>query len=253
MRSGVSVGGVLELNTAGPKVTITMGLGTSAVQGQARASACSPRKASIGPFKCLKSVAAAFTLFCKDFDFSTGDNDAPDNDPCAKDDRVYSEFEDGRRRSRKYVRRRQHSMEGQGQTTEESQSDCRERCNNVAGCAHYSFWPRNGNCELQSSNSELTRSYRGAKTGPPVCCAVSGVWWAEDENRRRRANLDEDTPKDVTKHIRRRRDGGSESTLEKCQERCQNVAECQHFTYWSDGKCRFTGSWIMVENHFVHV
>ena len=240
VRAGVAVGGSLTLDTSGPKVGVSLGLGMSAVEGRAKRKDCSPKLKQIGSFKCMKSVAASFTLFCKEIDFATGDNDAPKDDPCATSGRAYKEHQRRRRKRQQEMRRRGFDMPGTGRSVEKSVDQCRERCKRVSRCKHYSYWS-DGGCHLQSKHSTLVTRSR-AKSGPPVCCAVEKVWWAIDKNRRRRQDHARNKkPKDVKLDMNRR-GRSSEETLLQCQERCRRVRGCKHYTYWSNGGCHITDS-----------
>eukprot|EP00439_Symbiodinium_sp_Y106_P035174 s2987_g4.t1 len=177
VRAGVTVGGTLTLATDGPKVGIKLGLGVSAVDGIAKSTDCSPKKGNIGGFKCMKGVSASFTIFCKSFDFSNGDSDAQQEDPCSTDGKYYKEIQ--RRRvpwNNKYVRRRETNMPGQDRTSEKNSIACRDRCNRVSGCVHYTFY-QDGGCHLQSGDSELHGGWyvRSGPGRPEDCCAVPKV------------------------------------------------------------------------------
>ncbi|CAE7229848.1 enol-1, partial [Symbiodinium necroappetens] len=177
VRAGVTVGGTLTLATNGPKVGIKLGLGVSAVNGIATSADCSPKRGDIGGFKCMKGVSASFTIFCKSFDFSSGDSDAQQDDPCSTDGKYYKEIQ--RRRvpwNNKYVRRRETNMPGQGRSSEKNAVACRDRCNRVSGCMHYTFY-QDGGCHLQSSDSELHGGWyvRSGPGRPEDCCAVPKV------------------------------------------------------------------------------
>jgi len=245
VRAGVTVGGTLTLATDGPKVGIKLGLGVSAVDGIAKSTDCSPKKGNIGGFKCMKGVSASFTIFCKSFDFSNGDSDAQQEDPCSTDGKYYKEIQ--RRRvpwNNKYVRRRETNMPGQDRTSEKNSIACRDRCNRVSGCVHYTFY-QDGGCHLQSGDSELHGGWyvRSGPGRPEDCCAVPKVWWAIDHNRRRRRRWRTDKGQPHWYTLDGRRRGKSHGqTLQQCQQRCASVSWCQHFTFWRDGGCHITDS-----------
>ncbi|CAE7202631.1 ENO2 [Symbiodinium microadriaticum] len=243
VRAGVTVGGTLTLATNGPKVGIKLGLGVSAVNGIATSADCSPKRGNIGGFKCMKGVSASFTIFCKSFDFSSGDSDAQQDDPCSTDGKYYKEIQ--RRRvpwNNKYVRRRETNMPGQGRSSEKNAVACRDRCNRVSGCMHYTFY-QDGGCHLQSRDSELHGGWyvRSGPGRPEDCCAVPKVWWAIDHNRRRRRRWRTDKGQPHWYTLDGRRRGKSHGqTLQQCQQRCASVSWCRHFTFWQNGGCHIT-------------
>lgn len=243
VRAGVTVGGTLTLATNGPKVGIKLGLGVSAVNGIAASTDCSPKRGNIGGFKCMKGVSASFTIFCKSFDFSSGDSDAQQDDPCSTDGKYYKEIQ--RRRvpwNNKYVRRRETNMPGQGRSSEKNAVACRDRCNRVSGCMHYTFY-QDGGCHLQSRDSELHGGWyvRSGPGRPEDCCAVPKVWWAIDHNRRRRRRWRTDKGQPHWYTLDGRRRGKSHGqTLQQCQQRCASVSWCRHFTFWQNGGCHIT-------------
>lgn len=219
VRAGVSVGGTLALGPKKVKMSVSLGLGMSAATGAVHPSLCGgPQK--IGIFSCGGSVAASFTLFCKEINFLNGDNGAALDDPCATGSKVY--VQNHRRR-----RRWHYDMPGQGRTVEEKAEYCRERCNKVKGCKHYSYW-KDGGCHLQNWDSH-TEKKNNAKTGPPTCCAVGRTRWEYPQGHRRRRILD------MSGQGR-----SSENTLEDCRKRCARVNGCKHWTYWTDGGCHLS-------------
>ncbi|CAJ1353141.1 unnamed protein product [Effrenium voratum] len=225
VRAGVSVGGTVALGADSFKMSISLGLGMSAATGLVHHSFCGGPQSiptPIGDIKCGGSVAASFTLFCKSFDFLSGDNSASMDDPCATGSKVH--VQNHRRR-----RRWHYDMPGQSRTVEAKAEYCRERCNKVSGCAHYSYW-KNGGCHLQNWDSH-TEKKNDAKTGPPICCAMGQTRFEYEGGHRRRRNLDMPG-----------RERSTEDVMEKCQQRCQRVNGCHHFTYWTNGGCHLSGA-----------
>ena len=129
VRAGVSVGGTLTLGPGKVKLSISLGLGMSAATGNINPIFCGGPK-SLGPFNCGGSVASAFTLFCKEFNFLNGDNGAAIDDPCATGSKVYVQTH--RRR-----RRWHYDMPGQGRTTEKKAEHCRERLGRPLGFFYF--------------------------------------------------------------------------------------------------------------------
>ncbi|CAJ1401024.1 unnamed protein product [Effrenium voratum] len=225
VRAGVSVGGTVALGADSFKMSISLGLGMSAATGLVHHSFCGGPQSiptPIGDIKCGGSVAASFTLFCKSFDFLSGDNSASMDDPCATGSKVH--VQNHRRR-----RRWHYDMPGQSRTVEAKAEYCRERCNKVSGCAHYSYW-KNGGCHLQNWDSH-TEKKNDAKTGSPICCAMGQTRFEYEGGHRRRRNLDMPG-----------RERSTEDVMEKCQQRCQRVNGCHHFTYWTNGGCHLSGA-----------
>jgi len=73
VRAGVSTGGKLWLRRGRSGLSLSMGLGWSAVTAHADGSWCGgPNK--IGIFGCGGALSATLTIFCKDFDFTNGNN-----------------------------------------------------------------------------------------------------------------------------------------------------------------------------------
>ena len=167
----------------------------------------------IATFKCKGSLAASFTIVCKDFNFLDGDNAAHIDDPCGTHNKVHKQSKDN------------YDMEGQQRTEEDSAEDCRERCRSVKRCKHYSYWP-DGGCHLQDKNAYVEHKGK-VKTGPPICCAVPEV------------KCSHDLP-------------GHDKTVEKhfgaCQDRCRSVSDCAHFTFWDDGGCHLAPKWARQEH-----
>lgn len=221
VRAGVSVGGTVSISRTSNAFSISLGLGFSAATGHVHHVFCGGPP-TIGPFACGGSVAAAFTIFCKEFNFLNGDNGAPIDDPCATNNKVY-------RQNHRRRRRHRYDMPGQGLTTEETAQHCRERCNQVSGCAHYTFWPHNGHCRMQDRDSRAEGARRRARSGPPTCCAVSGAKYVENHRRRRRNK--EDMPGTRKRKV---------DAYEDCKNRCKSTSGCSHFTFWPSRNCRLT-------------
>lgn len=59
-------------------------------------------------------------------------------------------------------------MSGQAVTTLGSQELCKQRCQNVPGCAHFTFYAATGSCHLQD-NTASRQAATGAVSGEPGC------------------------------------------------------------------------------------
>eukprot|EP00439_Symbiodinium_sp_Y106_P074674 s108_g14.t1 len=64
-----------------------------------------------------------------------------------------------------------HSMVGTGRSNERSASACQDRCKNIPGCAHFSFWP-DGGCMVTGPESRARaapRRFSATVSGPASC------------------------------------------------------------------------------------
>jgi len=225
VRAGVSVGGSITLGPRKVKIGIKLGLGMSAATGNVDNTWlwCGGPK-QILSFGCKKSVASAFTIFCKDFNFLNGQNGDGVSDPCATKGRAYVSSHRRRRRHKEY------DMPGRGRTAEDTADLCRERCKRISGCKHYSYWPKDGGCHLQNWDSYPSKN-GAAWAGSPVCCAYKDVKYEYDNRGRRRQQYD------MPGHGR-----SKEPVMTDCQWRCAKTSGCKHFSYWKDGGCHLSGS-----------
>ncbi|KAK3245075.1 hypothetical protein CYMTET_45338 [Cymbomonas tetramitiformis] len=60
-------------------------------------------------------------------------------------------------------------IHGHNRSTEQDVRSCRRRCASVDGCAFFSFWQRDGRCQLSTSSAKLVMDELGGVAGPVYC------------------------------------------------------------------------------------
>lgn len=60
-------------------------------------------------------------------------------------------------------------MEGGDRTIEDNILACQKRCASVHGCAHFSFWKKDGHCHLADKEADHVNDIFGGVAGPPYC------------------------------------------------------------------------------------
>ncbi|CAE7026899.1 unnamed protein product [Symbiodinium natans] len=109
-----------------------------------------------------------------------------------------------------------------GRTVESSSTACQDRCNSVAGCAHWSYWP-NGGCHLQDSlATPTTRNNQGVVAGPPTCSKIQTVIPDPFFNGKKCG-----VPGSPNRVFTLR---NGEATEEKCSRRCETERDCWYMS-----------------------
>jgi len=119
------------------------------------------------------------------------------------------------------------NMLGQKRSVETSAKACQLRCQNVHGCAFFSFW-WDGGCHLQDSNAKKMYDYH-ATSGPSSCVTASCF-----TVQQRYDPLD---MKDQSRSV--------EPNAAACQLRCRKTPRCAHFSFWPDGGCHLQDNYAM--------
>ena len=117
------------------------------------------------------------------------------------------------------------NMPKQGRSQEPEALSCQRRCAKVFGCAHFSYWT-DGGCHLQDEEAKLEGS-DGVISGPASCLL-------QPAHRGAGGCLTEGVSYDPLDMKGQSRTSGS---LAKCQQRCDGVRGCVHFSFWADGGC----------------
>eukprot|EP00440_Ansanella_granifera_P040025 gb/GFBE01043412.1/.p1 GENE.gb/GFBE01043412.1/~~gb/GFBE01043412.1/.p1 ORF type:complete len:883 (+),score=182.92 gb/GFBE01043412.1/:1-2649(+) len=120
-------------------------------------------------------------------------------------------------------------MAGTNRSLEVNYMKCRDRCETVRGCAHWSYYLNNGGCHLQDASAEWV-DVPNVLTGIPHC-------------KERDPYNDTNTPKAGDQHCYRMSVAWipldlpnttrfRESSYTGCQARCMEEKDCSAFTYF---------------------
>merc|ERR1719384_577625 len=121
-------------------------------------------------------------------------------------------------------------MAGQGVTTLGSREQCRQRCQNTGGCAHFTFF-NNGNCHLHDQTASR-QQVASATSGEPNC-QQSNQQTNQGQSNGNQCYSDGSgyTPDMPGQGV------SNSGSGEQCNQRCRNTAGCAHFTYFNNGNC----------------
>lgn len=118
------------------------------------------------------------------------------------------------------------NMAGSKRTEASSPFLCQAKCRKLQGCAHFTWWKRDGGCHLQDADAKELGADADALAGLSDCTPFPFCF----ENRHKFDPDMADTERSVE------RSPGS------CQRRCSATSGCSHFTWWSDGGCHLQGA-----------
>lgn len=115
-------------------------------------------------------------------------------------------------------------------TQEPDVAACQARCEQVEGCAYFSYWERNGDCHLQNIYAVWQPSRLGFISGPPSCVKSSGEAYSTVISMLQQQACFEEGVQYTPVEGGDRVPGQVRDVLE-CQRVCQSYSWCAHWSF----------------------